>query len=114
MPNAGIESFLHSTRVVPVPQNGSNTMLLDEIPNLSRYCLTKCGGNERTKRYQSWTGRSEASNLLAAAFFLGRSNRVRSATCFICVLRLQGNAADFNKNLAMLWPERFANRTIAP
>jgi len=76
IPRAGILFFLHSTTVVPVPQKGSRTTCRELMPNLSRYSRMRCGGNERTKRYQSWTGRSSGSSLLARPFFRGRSNNI--------------------------------------
>jgi hypothetical protein len=69
IPALGIPNFLHSTRVVPVPQKGSGTMLFRPTANFSRYFRTKCGGNERTKRYQSCTARSSSRSL-----FVSRAN----------------------------------------
>src|SRR5437016_1958646 len=59
-------SFLHSTSVVPVPQKGSSTLCRDPIPNRDRYSRTRCGGKERTNRYQSCTGRSWGCSLLVS------------------------------------------------
>ena len=36
IPTLGMPSFLHSTRVVPVPQNGSRTRCVESTPNVSR------------------------------------------------------------------------------
>src|SRR5437773_7599758 len=61
-PTLAIPIFLHSTIVVPVPQNGSRTHAFAPNSNRLMYSRTKCGGNESTKRYQSCAARSLASN----------------------------------------------------
>src|SRR5439155_19535904 len=48
--------FVPSTKVVPVPQNGSNRTDRRARPKSSEYCRTRCGGYESTNRYQSWIG----------------------------------------------------------
>src|SRR5436305_11354874 len=61
-PTLAIPIFLHSTIVVPVPQNGSRTHALAPNSNRLIYSRTKCGGNESTNRYQSCAARSPDSN----------------------------------------------------
>src|SRR6266487_1693547 len=63
-PTLVIPSFLHSTIVVPVPQNGSKTHASAPNSNRLMYSRTKCGGNESTNRYQSCAERSLTSNRL--------------------------------------------------
>jgi len=74
-PTLAIPCFLHSTRVVPVPQNGSSTVSCDVKPKRSIYSRTRCGGNDNTNRYQSWHWRSSSSILLAVALAVACSGK---------------------------------------
>jgi hypothetical protein len=60
MPMLAMHSFLHWTSVVPVPQNGSKTVVAGDRLNCCAYFLIRYGGYDRTKRYQSCPGRSSA------------------------------------------------------
>ncbi len=79
-PTLAIPCFLHSTRVVPVPQNGSSTASRDVKPKRSIYSRTRCGGNDNTNRYQSWHWRSSSRILLAVAFAVACSDPAGSRT----------------------------------